>query len=87
MSDKRARNEKKGGATCLYGYDLTETGHLVPNRAEQKAIRLIHDLKGKGYSLRAICRELEKEGHRTKTGKTSWNPKSVSVILKRAANG
>ena len=82
------QERKNGGRRTLYvGYDLTETGHLVPNRAEQKAIGLIHDLRGKGYSLRAICRELEREGHKTKTGKTSWNPKSVSVILKRAVNG
>ena len=33
-----------------------------------------------------IAHELEKEGHKTKTGKTTWNPKTVSVIIKRAVN-
>jgi DNA invertase Pin-like site-specific DNA recombinase len=84
LSHKRAKNEKTGG-DVPYGYDLTETGHLVPNRAEQKAIGLIHDLRGKGYSLRAICRELEKEGHQTKAGDSKWHPQSVSRILMRAA--
>jgi len=85
LRHKRAQNEKTGG-NVPYGYDLDETGHLIENEAEQKAIRLIHDLNQKGYSLREICRELEKEGHRTKTGKTSWNPKTVSMIIRRAVN-
>jgi DNA invertase Pin-like site-specific DNA recombinase len=85
LAHKRANGEKTGG-DVPYGYDLDETGHLVENEAEQKAIRLIHDLNQKGYSLREICRELEKEGHRTKTGKISWNPKTVSMIIKRAVN-
>ena len=85
LSHKRAKNEKTGG-DVPFGYNLSSTGHLEPNKAEQKAIRLICELNRKSYSLRAICMELEKEGHRTKTGKTSWNPKTVSMILKRAAN-
>jgi len=85
LSHKRAKGEKTGG-DVPYGYSLAENGLLVENKAEQKAIRLIHELNQKGYSLREICRELEKEGHKTKTGKTSWNPKTVSMIIKRAVN-
>ncbi len=84
LRHKRANNEKTGG-DVPYGYDVDETGHLVENRAEQKAIRLIRKLNFKGYSLRAICRELKKEGHRTKTGKASWHPQAVKRIMKRAA--
>ncbi len=84
LAHKRAKGEKTGG-DVPYGFNVTETGHLVENPAEQKAIRLIRDLRSKGYSLRAICRELELEGYRTKTGKIAWNPKTVSMILKRAA--
>ena len=62
LSHKRAMNEKTGG-DVPFGYNLTPTGHLEPNKAEQKAIRLIKRLNAKSYSLRAICRELEKEGH------------------------
>lgn len=84
LHHKKARNEKTGG-NIPFGYDLSPTGHLVPNKAEQKAICLIHNLRIKGYSLREICREMQKEGYRTKTGKTAWNPKTVSVVLQRAA--
>ena len=52
---------------------------------ERKTVRLIAYRIEKGNSLRAICRELEAEGYRTKTGKEYWNPKTVSMILKRAA--
>ena len=68
-----------------YGYNLDETGHLVVNRAEQKVIRVISDLHQKGYSIRVICLELEEKGHLTKTAKISWNPKKVSMIIRRAS--
>jgi site-specific DNA recombinase len=85
LQHKRAKGEKTGG-DVPYGYDLDpDSGLLIENRAEQKAIRLIRKLQFKGYSLRAICRELETEGYRTKTGKTKWNPKTIAMILKRAA--
>jgi len=80
---KRSRGEKTGG-DVPYGYDLVD-GRLVKNRREQKAIRLIGELRAKGYSLRAIGKELEAKGYRTKRGKATWNPKTVSTILKRAA--
>jgi hypothetical protein len=55
----------------------------VENNPEQKAISLVRNLDAKGYSLRAICRELEKEGYEP-IGKR-WRPKTVSSILKKAA--
>jgi DNA invertase Pin-like site-specific DNA recombinase len=85
LRHKRAKGEKTGG-DVPYGYNVDEAGILIRNETEQKAIRLIHQLRLKGYSLRTICRELEREGHKTKTGKTAWNPKTVSMILKRAVN-
>ena len=85
LKHKRAQGEKTGG-DVPYGFELDETGHLVENQNEQKAILLICRLTLKGYSLRAICRELEKEGYETKTGKATWNPKTVSMIIKRAVN-
>jgi DNA invertase Pin-like site-specific DNA recombinase len=84
LQHKRAKGEKTGG-DVPFGYNLSPTGHLEPHKAEQRAIRLIHRLRAKSYSLRAICRELEKEGHKTKSGKVKWHPQSVSQILKRAA--
>jgi len=85
LSHKRANGEKTGG-DVPFGYNLSSTGHLEANKAEQKAITLIHDLNRKGYSLRAICRELEREGHKTKGGGLVWHPQAVSRIIKRAVN-
>lgn len=100
LQHKKDQGEKTGG-DVPFGYDVIHMGFktqtvkgvdvqkpickLVENKTEQKAIRLIQRLRAKGHSLRSICRELEKEGHRTKTGKTTWNPKTVSMIIKRAA--
>lgn len=85
LKHKRSLNEKTGG-DVPFGYQLGGDGRsLIEDPAEQQAIRLIQELTGKGYSLRAICRELESEGHRTKAGKVVWHPHSVARILKRAA--
>ncbi len=84
LQHKKANGEKTGG-NVPFGYDVTSDGLLVINENEQKAIRLMLRLKRKGHSLRAICRELEIEGHRTKTGRFSWNHKTVGSILKRLA--
>ena len=83
LAEKRKRGEKTGG-DVPYGYKLIN-GKLAEHKSEQKAIKLIKKLQGKRYSLRAICKELEKVKHRTKTGKTKWNPKTISCILKRVA--
>jgi site-specific DNA recombinase len=83
LQHKKAKGEKTGG-DVPFGYDVDNTGHLVKNEVEQKAVRLIHRLRLKGYSLRAVCRELEKEGHRTKRGNRTWHPQTVSQILKAA---
>jgi site-specific DNA recombinase len=81
LAHKRAAGEKTGG-DLPFGYRLAD-GHLVPHRHEQKAIALIRDLRAKGYSLRGIAGELEAHGYRTKTGRTHWNPKTVSAIIDR----
>lgn len=82
LSHKRSINEKTGG-DIPYGFNLTSNGLLVENENEQRVIRLIHRLKGKGHSLREICRKLEQEGYKTKRGKTNWHPETVRTILKR----
>jgi len=67
-----------------YGWTLTDDGKtLVENAAEQRAISLARNLNAKGYSLRAICRELEKEGYQP-IGRR-WHAKTVRSILKKAA--
>ena len=77
------KKESIGGYAPPYGFDLDDTGHLIRNELEQKGIRLIRTLDNQGCSLRGICRELEVNGYQTKTGKEEWNPKTVSMILKR----
>ncbi len=67
-----------------YGWELADDGKsLLPNEREQKAVSLIKDLNDKGYSYRAICRELDKEGYKP-VGKT-WHPQTISNILRKAA--
>jgi DNA invertase Pin-like site-specific DNA recombinase len=84
LSHKRKKNEKTGG-DVPYGYDLSPGGILIKNDAEQKVIRLIRRLHRDGYSLRKICRELEREGHLTKRGNTAWHPATISGILHRVS--
>ena len=58
LRHKRSRGEYTGG-DIPFGYDLDRDGiHLVENKAEKKAIRLMIELRGRGYSYRAIARRL-----------------------------
>ncbi|MCG2695612.1 recombinase family protein [Candidatus Parcubacteria bacterium] len=76
---------EKTGGDVPFGYNVTRNNILIENPAEQKIIELIQRLREKGCSLRAICQELENNNHRTKKGCLKWNPKTVSLILKRPA--
>ena len=64
LSHKRSRNEKTGG-DIPYGFNLASNGLLIENKNEQRVIRLIHQLKDKGHTLREICKKLEQEGYKT----------------------
>jgi len=67
-----------------YGWTVASDGiNLVKNEKEQKAIRYIEELNSKGYSNRAICKELEKEGYEP-IGR-SWHHQTITNILRRAA--
>lgn len=83
LAHKKANKEKTGG-DIPYGYRLNGN-HLVEDETEQRAITLIQDLRKKGYTLQAICWELEKEGYRTRRGNLKWQPKAVSRIIERVA--
>jgi DNA invertase Pin-like site-specific DNA recombinase len=79
---KIVKNERAGQVP--YGWTLAEDGRtLLEDEEEQKAIALIKDRRGKGYSFQAICRELEREGYQP-LGK-KWHHQSVKNILKKAA--
>ena len=79
---KIVKNERAG--QIPFGWRLaTDKRSLIKDVEEQQAISLIGELSGKGYSLRAICRELEKKGYQP-IGRR-WHAKTIRSILKRAA--
>jgi site-specific DNA recombinase len=82
LQHKISKNERAG--QIPYGWTLTENGNtLVENPREQKAISLICNLHDKGYSYRAICRELEAKHHKPIGAK--WHHQTIKNILAKAA--
>lgn len=47
----------------------------------------IHDLINRGWSIRAICSQLNHDKKHTVTGKTTWRPTQVVALLKRLKIG
>jgi len=78
---KRMNGEKTGGSVP-YGFRV-RAGKLYPIPAEQKTVRLILNLHGKGESLRAIGRALESDGIARKQGSPSWTPAAVQRVIRR----
>jgi DNA invertase Pin-like site-specific DNA recombinase len=68
-----------------FGWELADDGrHLVENKQEQKVIGLICSLHKQGMSLRAIAKELNQRGIRTKKNR-EFSHVTVYRILKEAA--
>jgi len=84
MAYKRSKGEKTGG-DVPYGFTVDDYGQLVPHTAEQEALRLIHDLRAKGHTYKAIGHELSLRGYKTKQGRDNWHPQVVKQILERKA--
>lgn len=85
LAAKRRRGEKTGG-DVPFGWRLDEDGKtLVAAADEQRVIVLARELRDRGWTLREIGAELERRGVLTKSGKATWNPKTVSSLLKKAA--
>ena len=83
MAHKKAQGQRVG--TVPFGYDLAADGiTLIDNADQLKAIELIHSLRDKGYSLRAIAQALEAAGVATANGKASWKHTTVKSILSRS---
>jgi site-specific DNA recombinase len=75
---KIVKNERAGQVP--YGWHVAEDGRMLrEDETEQKAIVVIKDLRGKGYSFRAICTELEQKGFQS-AGKR-WHPQTVKRVL------
>ncbi|QDV27376.1 recombinase family protein [Aureliella helgolandensis] len=84
MAHKKSKGERVG--TIPYGYDLKGDGvNLVENSSEQEVIGLMASLRNSGRSYRAIAAELESRGVLTKSGKSNWDHKTVSNIVKATA--
>ena len=84
LRHKRAQGFKTGG-DVPFGFRLMRGGRLEEHPAEQKALRHMKELRAKGYTLRAIAAELEREGYRTRRGLTHWQAQGVKRIIERAA--
>lgn len=81
----KIRNGERCGKV-RFGYRLSGDGRtLEPVAEEQKAIRIIRELKAAGQTLRDIAAELTGRGILTKEGKPRWTHTAVARILGRAA--
>ncbi len=83
MSHLRTQGRRISGA-IPFGYDLAQDGAtLTENPGEQANVRLICDLRGEGWSLRAIAGELGRRGIPTKSGRP-WSATVIRGIIARA---
>jgi site-specific DNA recombinase len=85
IEGRRAR-KSQGFTTgpAPFGHDVDEFGKLVKNEQEQRAIRIVNELRDEGFSAAAIARRLNDMGIGTK-GKSKWTHVQVTRILRRAA--
>ncbi len=84
LSHKAGRGERVG--EILFGWSLDADGvALIENPAEQAILADIRELRGDGWTYRAIAAELTGRGVLTKKGNADWTHQSVASILKRKA--
>lgn len=63
------------------GYELTDGCRLKIKEDEAAVVRWMFDSYLKGMSTRQIAKELTEKSVRTTEGNTTWNPRSVQLIL------
>lgn len=79
MDFKRSQGERIG--TVPYGKRLAENGStLLPDLTDLAVIAQAQTIRQSGLSLRAVASELNRLGHRTKTGR-HWTHSSVLHLL------
>jgi site-specific DNA recombinase len=82
LSHKAERGERVGQMPL--GYAVAEDGvKLLEQPDEQQAIRLVHELRAGGMSIRAIAAELTRRGVLGRGER--WHPTTVARLLQRAA--
>lgn len=76
-------HKKKRGLVCgQIPFGMHRNGdRLVPNREEQKVLRILKRWREKDWSLRKISEELNKRGIPAKKG-GKWYPSGVASVLK-----
>ena len=67
-----------------HGYEKGADGKPVINEKEAQTVRLIYRLFMEGKTPCGICRELEKLGILTVSGKQKWSASTVRSILTNA---
>jgi len=78
MRRLKDRGRHTGGGVP-YGWTLAD-GALAPNGAEAEAVALAQALRAEGRSLRAVARELEREGHVPRSG-GRWHATQIRRML------
>jgi DNA invertase Pin-like site-specific DNA recombinase len=88
LRNGRRRKAQLGGYASgapAFGLEARD-GDLIESEDEQLTIKRIAQLRASGASLRDICSTLESEGHRSKRGRSSWQPMAIKRVLDRLGN-
>ncbi|WP_428308883.1 recombinase family protein [Lacipirellula sp.] len=81
LRHKISKGERCG--SVKYGYRLADDGRtLVPDDAEQAAIRRAKELRAQGTTFRGICQILSEENFKPRVGAT-FHPASIGRMLAR----
>jgi len=64
-----------------YGFNVDASGHLHHNADEQEALSIIRELRSRGWTLRAICDELEDRQQLTGGDSIEWQTNQIATAL------
>jgi len=81
---KKAHRERVGAIAFGYRVSAEDPGALEPDPDEQEVIRVVHELREDGLSLRAIDEALRERGHLPRGGER-WHVQTLSNILRTEA--
>jgi phospholipase A1 len=81
MRTHKIQKDGRKGPMPQYGMKKEGTKHVV-HKGEQKVIKKMLTLRGKGYSYVSIAEKLNEENIPSKLGK-NWNKSTVADIIKR----
>jgi DNA invertase Pin-like site-specific DNA recombinase len=64
-----------------FGFTVGQDKVLIPDPMESKAVNRVHQLSSSKISYRKICKKLEDEGYKSRSG--NWNHHTIKSILQR----